>query len=382
MKISVLGGGPAGLYFSILMKCLDSGHQIEVFERNPKDNTFGWGVVFSARTIGHLESSEPETYRRIAREMRSWKDVDITHRGVLTSVGGNDFSGIARIKLLNILQQRCEELEVKVHYEHEINGPDDYPEADLVVAADGVNSNFRSLNESLFEPSLRVGDNRYVWYGTEQSFNGLGLIFRPRGDELYMAHCYRYSRDLSTFIVEVDLPTWEKIQHLSDDESKALLEEVFADDLGGKPLLSNHSKWIQFVEVKNQNWWAPSGQGGPGAKVLLGDALHTAHFSIGSGTKLALEDAVALARAFAAYPDTEQALQDFVEFRRPPVEKLQTAAAASQQWFEEARKLMHLEVLPFCYECMTRSSRLDDDSLRRRDPGFVAAVERWQKAHS
>lgn len=372
MKITVIGGGPAGLYFSVLMKTRRPEAQIEVFERNPRNNTFGWGVVFSARTISGLEKPEPITYSRIQKAMRTWENVDVVHRGKLTSVGGNTFSGIARIELLNILQQRCEELGVKLHFETEIS---EDPTADLVVAADGVNSFTRDRHQEDFKPTLSNGNNHYIWYGTEQPFGGLTLIFRQSGGGLYMAHSYKYSKDLSTFIVEIDTPTWELVKDMSDDQVKEHLEEVFADDLGGNPLLSNHSKWIRFVEVKNEHWWRPG-------MVLLGDALHTAHFSIGSGTKLALEDAVFLADAFDAHPDPAQALPTFEKARRPSVTRVQEAAELSQKWFEEARGLMGLEVMPFVYQAMTRSSRVDDDSLRKRDPDFVSRYRQWQAQHA
>ena len=225
-----------------------------------------------------------------------------------------------------------------------------------------------------FQPTLELADNRYIWYGTAQPFGGLTLIFRPYGDGFYVAHAYKYSADLSTFIVEVDLPTWQTLEGQSEPESRALLERVFADDLGGNPLLVNNARWIRFTVVRNRHWHFEN-------KVLLGDALHTAHFSIGSGTKLALEDSIALWQAFGQHADVADALPAFEAARRPNVEHYQTVSELSRHWFEQARSLKELEPLPFAYEAMTRSSRVDDDSLARRDPAFVAAYREWSLAN-
>jgi len=370
MIINILGGGPAGLYFAILMKQSNPKRNIRVWERNPRDNTFGWGVVFSERTISALQEPDPVTYQRMMDHVRTWENVDIVHRDTLISVGGNRFSGIARIELLQILQERCQELGVELHYECEIVDPSPLRQADLVVGADGVASRLRQRYRNLFRPQLTLGRNRYIWYGTRQPFGGLTLIFRPDGDNLFMAHAYKYNEQLSTFIVEVDEETWQRIRRRGEDKAREHLSQVFAKDLGGHPLLSNRSRWIRFTHVKNQHWWAQN-------MVLLGDALHTAHFSIGSGTKLALEDAAALWRAFQEHPQPGQALAAFEATRRPVVERLQNAAQISQRWFEQARQHLDLEVIPFAYEAMTRSERIDSQELKRRDPGFAAAYEDW-----
>lgn len=361
MKVNILGGGPAGLYFAILMRQL--GHDIEVWERNPKDNTFGWGVVFSARTLESLHDPDPQTHTALMKCMRTWENVDIVHRGVMTSVAGNRFSGVARLALLQVLQGRCEELGIRVHYGVEV---EDVPEADLMVGADGVASRFRRRHRRLFQPKLTLGSNRYIWYGTRQPFGGLTLTFKQDGPDLFMAHSYKYSEELSTFIVEVDEPTWTRIRYLGEARARARLERVFADSLGGHPLLSNRSRWIRFTNVYNQHWWGEN-------KVLMGDALHTAHFSIGSGTKLAMEDAVALWSAFRDHGSVQAALPAYEEGRRSQLDNFLLAARTSQGWFENARDRMDLEVLPFAYQCMVRSSRLDEDILKRRDPAFVEA---------
>lgn len=368
MKIHILGGGPAGLYFAILMRQL--GHDIRVWERNPKDNTFGWGVVFSDRTIANLSEPDPETHRAFSQRLRTWENVDIIHKGVLTSVAGNRFSGIARIELLQVLQNRCQQLGIPVEYACDITHPDPLGESDLVVGSDGVQSRLRHNYRKRFGTQLGLGRNRYIWYGTQAPFGGLTLTFRLDGADLFMAHSYKYREDLSTFIVEVDEQTWQRLRYLGEERLRRRLEKVFAPELQGHPLLSNRSRWIRFVNVVNQHWWSDN-------KVLLGDALHTAHFSIGSGTKLAMEDSLALWQAFREHRAVADALPAFEAARRPAAERFVQAAVTSQRWFEEARAKMHLDILPFCYECMTRSSRVDDQALQKRDPAFVAAYQAW-----
>jgi anthraniloyl-CoA monooxygenase len=370
MKVNILGGGPAGLYLAILLH--QDGHQVEVWERNAKDNTFGWGVVFSDRTIAALESPDPLTHQRLTARMRTWENVDIIHRGVLTSVAGNRFSGIARIELLQLLQERCQELAIPVHYEHDISELAPLLEADLVVGADGVRSTLRTRFAEQFGTTLSEGRNHYIWYGTRQPFGGLTLAFEQHQDELYMVHSYKYSQELSTFIVEVDEPTWSKIGHLEDP--RAHLEKVLAPVLGGHPLLTNQSRWIRFLNVANQNWWF-------GNCVLLGDALRTAHFSIGSGTKLAMEDSLALWQSLREHSTVDKALPAFEAARRPKVDRFVQAAVTSQRWFEQAREKLSLDVIPFVYECMTRSARVDDDELARRDPVFAAAYTQYRATH-
>jgi anthraniloyl-CoA monooxygenase len=375
MKINILGGGPAGLYFAILMKTLSPEHDVQVFERNPQGNTFGWGVVFSDRTLGYLEQSDSETHRVLQSELRMWENVDIVHRDELISVAGNRFAGVARLQLLRVLQERCKQLDVPVTYHHECSDPREYLGADLLVGADGVHSQTRSRLTNVFQPRLGEGKNRYIWFGTRQPFGGLTLIFRPCSRGLFMAHAYKYSEELSTFIVEVDEATWsEHVRHWSDAETLQHLQEVFSSDLGGHPLLSNASKWIRFSNVRNEKWWGIV-ENTP--VVLLGDALHTAHFSIGSGTKLAMEDSIALRNAFASHRGPAAALEAFERERRPAVEKLQGLAETSQHWFESAAARMHMSALELAYEAMTRSSKIDQQNLQRRDPAFVRRYEEF-----
>ncbi len=372
MKINVIGGGPAGLYFALLMKKADPASEIVVAERNAADDTFGWGVVFSDKTLSYLRESDEETHDRITASFAMWDNVDVVHRGEKITIRGNKFSGIARIKLLQILQERCQQLGVTLCFRTEVRDVDALREgADLLVGADGVNSAVRERYGEHFRPALSVRRNKYIWYGTNQLFHGLTLTFRERGAGVFAAHSYKFNQTTSTFIVECDEETWAGagFARMTDAETREYLEGVFRDDLGGHPLLSNNSKWINFVNVRNERWSHEN-------VVLLGDALHTAHFSIGSGTKLALEDAIALYKCFRSGANVTEALREFERVRKPVIEEYQEAARESLLWFENARKYMHLDPLPFAYSLMTRSKRIDYENLKRRDPAFIAAYER------
>jgi anthraniloyl-CoA monooxygenase len=371
MRINVIGGGPAGLYFALLMKRHTPAHEVAVYERNPPGATFGWGVVFSGRTLRNLREADEVSHRRITESFETWDNVDVVLRDTKVTVRGNDFSGIARLKLLNILQGRCAEVGVDVRFDAAVEDVDALAgECDLLVGADGVGSAVRERYAEDFKPALAAGENKYIWYGTRRLFHGLTLTFRETEAGVFAAHSYKFDKELSTFIVECDEETWRRagLERRSDAESREYLGRVFARDLEGEELLSNNSRWINFLLVKNARWSRRN-------VVLLGDALHTAHFSIGSGTKLAIEDSVELFRHFAAGQDVPAALEAFERARKPLVEEYQRAADESRVWFERAREHVKMEPLPFAYSLMTRSTRVDREGLRRRDPAFVAACE-------
>jgi anthraniloyl-CoA monooxygenase len=376
MKIKIIGGGPAGMYFAILMKSADAAHEITIYERNGPDDTFGWGVVFSGKTLANLRAADEPSHAEVTRSFEAWDNVDIVHRDQKISIHGNSFSGIARLRLLKILQRRCEDLGVEIRFRHEVSDFDSLKaDCDLLLAADGVNSLVRQAFKDQFRPDLSVRPNRYIWYGTNQLFHGLTLTFRESHAGVFAAHSYKFDRTTSTFIIECDPKTWDNagFASMSDEETRDYLAEVFKPDLDGRPLLSNNSKWLNFLLVKN-------GRFGFENVVLLGDALHTAHFSIGSGTKLAMEDAIALKRVFDETADVSEALEEFERCRRPVIEEYQAAARESMVWFENARDYMHLTPLELAYVLMTRSGKVDRESLRRRDPEFVAAYEKMRSA--
>jgi len=371
MKINIIGGGPAGLYFALLMKRQQAAHEVTVWERNAPDDTFGWGVVFSDKTLAYLRDADEPTYQAITRAFATWDNVDVVHRGEKITIRGNKFSGIARIKLLNILQARCAELGVDLRFRVNVAAPERLAaECDLLVGADGVNSEVRARYSAHFQPELSVRHNRYIWYGTRQLFHGLTLTFHETQAGVFAAHSYKFDETTSTFIIECDEATWTRagFEAQTDEETRRYLAAVFSADLHGHALLSNNSKWINFLLVKNRRWSYNN-------IVLLGDALHTAHFSIGSGTKLALEDSIALARCFAHEQTVLAALAEFERGRKPVIEEYQHAAYESLLWFEHARDFVHLAPLQFAYSLMTRSKKIDYENLKRRDPEFIKAYE-------
>lgn len=372
MNINVIGGGPAGLYFALLMKKQNPLREITVFERNAPDDTFGWGVVFSDKTLSYLKENDEETHDQITESFEMWDNVDVVHRGQKITIRGNKFSGIARLKLLQILQHRCQQLGVDLRFRTEITDIDALAaNCDLLVGADGINSTVRQKYSDRFQPSLSVRTNKYIWYGTNQLFHGLTLTFRESAAGVFAAHSYKFNKTTSTFIVECDEETWTRagFQTMTEEETSDYLAKLFRDDLNNHPLLSNNSKWINFVNVRNKRWSHAN-------VVLLGDALHTAHFSIGSGTKLALEDAIALYKCFQSTETTQAALEEFEKVRKPIIEEYQEAARESLIWFENVKDYMHLAPLPFAYSLMTRSKRINYENLKKRDPQFIEAYER------
>ena len=374
MKIGIVGGGPAGLYFALLMKGLNPSHEIRLVEQNAPNNTYGWGVVFSDRALSFLEESDPDSHLDITNSLEIWDELVIVHKGQPVAIDGSTFSGITRIDLLRILQEHCQRRGIDIRFETRVTDLDVFSDCDLIVGADGVNSFVRQKYGEYFQPSLDVRSNKYIWYGTNQLFDALSLIFRENQFGAFVAHAYRYNRTTSTFIVECDAATWEKagFASMSDAESRTTCEEVFKEDLDGHPLLSNKSLWVNFVVVSNRHWFHNN-------TVLVGDALRTVHFSIGSGTRTALEDAIALSRAFERHGENVQAaLQEFEKNRRPPGSQLQKVAHRSLLWYENFRNIMHLDPIPFAYDYMRRGGRVDHGSLRQKAPGFIAAYEAYQ----
>jgi anthraniloyl-CoA monooxygenase len=374
MKITIIGGGPAGLYFAILMKKADAAHQIKIYERNGPDDTFGWGVVFSGKTLANLRAADAESHREITREFEAWDNVDVVHRSEKISIHGNSFSGIARLRLLKILQRRAEELGVEVRYRSEVQDLEPLRnDCDLFVGADGVNSTVRLRYADRFKPDLDWRAHRYIWYGTNQLFHGLTLTFRENDAGTFAAHSYKFNKTTSTFIVECDPRTWERagFATMADEDTREYVGQVFAADLNGHGLLSNNSKWINFLLVKNADWFFEN-------TVLLGDALHTAHFSIGSGTKLAMEDAIAFAQSFRETSNVREALASFTATRRPVIEDYQAAAFESMKWFENAAQYMHLTPMELAMSVMMRSGRVSYQDLKERDPEFIRQYAQTQ----
>jgi anthraniloyl-CoA monooxygenase len=371
MRIAIIGGGPAGLYFAILMKKANPAHLIRIYERNGPDDTFGWGVVFSGRTLANLRAADEDSHAEITRQFEAWDNVDVVHGDEKISIHGNSFSGIARLQLLKILQRRAEGLGVEINYRSEIQDLEPLRnDCDLFIGADGVNSTVRLSYAEKFKPDLDQREHRYIWYGTNQLFHGLTLTFRQNDAGTFAAHSYKFNQTTSTFIVECDPPTWEKAGFgaMSDEDTRRYVGNVFAKDLNGHKLLSNNSKWVNFLLVRNTDWYFDN-------VVLLGDALHTAHFSIGSGTKLAMEDAIALAQSFQTTSDVREALKSFTATRRPVIEDYQAAAFESMKWFENASQYMHLSPMQLAFSVMMRSGRLSYEELKRRDANFIHRFE-------
>jgi anthraniloyl-CoA monooxygenase len=391
VKVVTIGGGPAGLYFALLMKKADPAHQITVLERNQPDDTFGWGVVFSDQTLGNLRAADPESYREIADNFAHWDDIDVHVRGTTITSGGHGFSGIGRKKLLNILQERATTLGVDLRFDCDVQDDADLPalglgDADLIVAADGINSRIRSKYSACFQPDLDVRKAKYMWLGTTRLFDAFTFIFVENEHGVFQVHAYRFDTEHSAFIVECSEDSWRRIgfDRMDTDEAIARCEELFAPWLDGQRLESNarhlRSPWLNFVRVSNARWHLPlpnPGGNGPSYLVLIGDAAHTAHFSIGSGTKLAMEDAIALSRILNTEPDRATALEQYQEERKTEALRLQNAARNSMEWFENVKRYIHLDPPQFAYSLLTRSQRVSHENLRLRDDVYLAGVERW-----
>ncbi|MGM1016092.1 MAG: bifunctional salicylyl-CoA 5-hydroxylase/oxidoreductase [Actinomycetota bacterium] len=379
-KIAVIGGGPAGLYFSVLAKRLDPTHDITLWERNAPDDTFGFGVVFSDETLGGIENADPVFYAETEKRFARWSDIDVHFGGEVHSVGGQGFAASSRKELLLLLQERARELGVTLNYRTE--APDvaelsrDY---DLVLGADGINSRIRPRYAETFRPTLDVRHSKYIWLGLDRALEAFTFHVKHTPWGIIQVHAYPYSATESTFLVELHEDVWRRAGFdrsenesfppgVSDERSIAMLAEIFAEELDGATLLTNNSKWITFTTVRNERWHHDN-------VVLLGDAAHTAHFSIGSGTKLALEDALALAANLHEHPDIPSALTSYEAERRPVVESLQRAAQASLEWFENIGQYADQDPLTFAFNLLTRSRRITFDGLALRDPEFARTVQ-------
>ncbi|MFZ5541337.1 MAG: bifunctional salicylyl-CoA 5-hydroxylase/oxidoreductase [Pseudomonadota bacterium] len=390
MRILSIGGGPAGLYFALLAKRADPRHAIRVIERNRPYDTFGWGVVFSDQTLGNLEAADPESARQIVGAFNHWDDIDVHFKGRTITSGGHGFCGIGRKRLLNILQRRCEALGVELVFDRDVS--DDRQAArefgaDLVIGADGINSRIRARYAETFRPDVDTRRCRFVWLGTKKLFSAFTFAFEKTEYGWFQAHAYQYDGDTSTFIVETPEENWRRagIDRMSQEEGIAFCERLFAKYLDGYRLMSNAAHlrgsaiWIRFPRVICASWihWNDiDGRRVP--VVLLGDAAHTAHFSVGSGTKLAFEDGIALARALAADPDDlAGALARYEAERSVEVLKIQNAARNSTEWFENVERYTAFEAEQFAYSLLTRSQRISHENLRLRDKAFVERIEGW-----
>jgi len=373
--INIIGAGPAGLLFALLIKRRFPAWRVSVFEQNPPDATFGFGVVFSLNALAFLERDAPDLYEQLTPQLESWPIQRIVHRDERVDIDGNGFSAIGRLELNQFLDKLCRAVGVVIEYEHVIDSFNQVQDCDLIVGADGANSWVRRVLESEFEPRIEWLSNRFAWYGTAQLFECLSLTFRTNQDGHFVAHHYRHGPSMSTFVVECDVATWRRagLDGKPDGESRAYCEHVFAPDLGGHLLVSNKSIWRQFPLLVNRRWYV-------GNTVLIGDALRTVHFSIGSGTRLAFEDAIALDRAFAeACTDVPSALAAFERERRPIVEKIIFAANASSYWYERLPDKMKLQPWQIAYDYMKRSGRMTDERLREVSPKFMARVDLERK---
>jgi 2-polyprenyl-6-methoxyphenol hydroxylase-like FAD-dependent oxidoreductase len=370
VNIGIIGGGPAGLFFAYLMKRHDPRHTIRIVERDPAEATYGWGVVFSDIALTFVRDVAPGLFEAITRGQEIHDAMRIVHRGEAITLAHNTFHRLARIDLLRTLRQFCARQGIAIEFGRKVEDVAEFADCDLVVAADGAGSAIRTRYREHFQPTLDVRPNYFAWYGTTALFDPLSLIFRENDDGLLIAHAYRYSRTHSTFLVECDPETWRAagLDRKGETESLAYCANVFHEDLGGAPLLSNRSEWFRYAIVSNRRWsWRNV--------VLLGDALRTGHPSVGSGTRLAMQDAIALYDACVAYPGVPTVLAEFERRRRPGSDALQAAAIRSTEWYETVRSRLALDPVSFAYDYLRRTGRVDHEDVRARDPELAAAYE-------
>jgi 2-polyprenyl-6-methoxyphenol hydroxylase-like FAD-dependent oxidoreductase len=374
MKIRIIGGGPAGLYFAALMKRDDPANDIVIYERGPRDATWGFGVVFSDRALDFLRADDDAMFRLLSPHMETWPDLTIVHNDTRIPISGNGFAAIDRLELLSLLYAHVEKLGARIEFDSAIESLADRERlggADLIVGANGAFSFVRQENEQRFGTTCDWRPNKFIWYGTSKVFDSLSLTFRDTGHGVFCAHHYRYSPRMSTFLVEVEEATWKRadFEHMNPEDTIDHCEKVFAKDLDGQPILSNNSYWRNYPAIWNERWSFDN-------VVLVGDALRTAHFSIGSGTRLAMEDAVALWKALREKGSVPEALARFQELRLPPMKKIWDAAIASLRWYEHMDERMKLDPVEFAYSYMTRTGRVNHAEVRRRDPALAEAYER------
>jgi len=370
VRIAVIGGGPGGLYFAYLWKKRHPDADIDLFEQNAAGATWGFGVVFSEQALEFLRTDDPDTVDAITPRMESWNNITLNLRGESVEIDGVGFSSIGRLDLLAILQQRVRSVGVTPRYDTLIQSVEQLTDYDLIVAADGLNSLVRRSFEGDFGTSLSYSANKFAWYGTTKRFETLSQTFVETDRGAFNAHHYRYSASMSTFLVECDLATWQRYGFADKtiEQSQAICEQVFASTLEGHRLVSNKSVWRNFPWIWNEHWSFKN-------MVLVGDALHSAHFSIGSGTRLAIEDAIALTRALEAEEKISAGLNRYQAERQPIVKKLVTAARTSAGWYEKFPDHMKLGLMDFAYSYITRSGRIDDARLRAMSPAFMARYE-------
>jgi anthraniloyl-CoA monooxygenase len=391
MKIVCIGGGPAGLYFGLLMKQLDPSHDVSVVERNKPYDTFGWGVVFSDATMDNMRRCDEPTAEAISQAFNHWDDIELLFKGRRIRSGGHGFVGIGRKKLLNILQARCEELGVKLVFETEAASDEDYADADLVIASDGINSRIRGKYAYIFKPDIVVRPNRFIWLGTNKLYDAFTFDFRRTEHGWFQAHIYKFDDTTTTFIVECPESVWlaHGLDKADQEQSIAFCEQVFTENLQGAKLMTNArhlrgSAWLNFQRVVCEQWWLKNSRGSH--VVLMGDAVHTAHFAIGSGTKLAIEDAIELAQQFRLHGDKDlpEVLREYQAARRIETLRIQNAAWNAMEWFEVCgtRYCDQLEPEQFMYSMLTRSQRISHENLRLRDKAWLEGYERWLAART
>jgi len=375
VRYAVIGGGPSGLYFALLAKKANPTEEVLVVERNPPDATFGWGVVFSEETLGALRDADYETYTEIGESFARWNAIDIYYRDTKIRSRGHVFTGISRKVLLDILQRRCRALGVRLEFEREVRDVAEFEGADLIVGADGINGLVRRTYGEFFKPQVAVHPTKYVWFGSDLPLDAFTFIFRRNDDGLFQVHAYPFDARTCTFIVECPEDAWRRagLESANEADSIAYCEALFHPELRGRRLMSNRSLWLNFATLRQESWHH-------GNVVLLGDAAHTAHFSIGSGTKLAMEDSIALVDALRRHHDLGAALNDYEMERQPVVERFQEAALESSSYFEHVSRYAHFDPRQFAFNLLTRSRRISYINLTQRDPELVRTVDSWFNA--